>query len=221
MKKYIYYLIITIFSMILASCNKDSFNYPPGTVGISKITTYAIITVTGPDYVPVPVGGTFTDPGVTAKTGTVDVKVVTTGSVNTDAAGVYLLTYTATNSDGFSVTANRYVVVYATDATAQANDFSGNYARSTNGSIAVWTKIAPGVYTVFNPGGAPGTSLTVVVFNPSGYNVFIPPQIAGGSPTSSSNESTTPGATPGTLAQYKMEIVNPGYGPAIRTFDKI
>ncbi len=221
MKRYISYLTIVLFSVILASCNKDSFNYKPGYVGISKITTYPIITVTGAAYVAVPKGGTYTDPGVTATAGSASVKVVTTGTPNTNAVGVYLVTYTATNTDGFSATSSRTVAVYSTDATAQANDFSGNYARSTNGSVAVWTKIAPGVYTVFNPGGAPGTNLTVIAFNQTGYAVFIPQQIAGGSPTSSATESSTPGATPGTLAQYKWQIINPGYGTSVRTFNKI
>lgn len=220
MKKNIRYLALVICT-IFASCNKDDFNYKPGYVGISKITTYPVITLTGSAYVAVPLGGAYTDPGVKANAGAASVKVVTTGTINTNAAGVYLLTYTATNTDGFSVTANRYVAVYSTDATAQSNDFSGDYARNTNGSIAGWTKIAPGVYTVFNPGGAPGTNLTVIAFNQTGYNVFIPQQIAGGSPTSSTAESSTPGTTPGTLAQYKMEIVNPGYGTAVRTFNKI
>src|ERR1700731_1925181 len=102
MKTYMNYLMIAVLSMVLVSCNKDSFNYPPGMVGISKITTFPIITVTGATYVPIQVGGIYTEPGVTAKAGSADVKVVTTGSVNTNAAGVYLLTYTATNTDGFN-----------------------------------------------------------------------------------------------------------------------
>ncbi len=220
MKRYISYLTIVLVSMMLASCNKDSFNYKPGYVGLSKITTYPTITVSGAAYVAVPKGGTYTDPGVTATAGSATVKVVTTGLPNTNTVGVYLVTYTATNADGFSATASRTVAVYSTDATAQNNDFSGKYARNTNGSLALWTKIAPGVYTVFNPGGAPGTNLTVVVFNQTGYQIFIPSQIAGGSPTSSASESTVPGVTPGTLASYKMEIVNPGYGTSVRTFIK-
>ncbi len=221
MKKYINYLIIGVFSIAFASCQKDSFNYPEGHVGISKITVYPEITVTGAEIVAVAKGGTYTDPGVKATAGTATVPVVTTGLPNTGVAGVYTVTYTATNTDGFSATATRTVAVYATDAGAAANNFSGDYARNTNGSIASWTKIAPGVYTVFNPGGAPGTDLTVVVFNPTGNQVYIPSQIAGGNPTSSSTESSTPGATPGTLAQYKMVIVNPGYGASVRTFNKL
>jgi hypothetical protein len=220
MKKYISYIGLLIFSSILFSCNKDNFDYPDGYVGISKITTYPTITVKGAAYIVIPKGGTFTDPGVTAVAGTATVPVVATGLPNTNTVGVYLVTYTATNTDGFSATASRTVVVYSTDATAVNNDFSGNYARSTNGSLAVWTKLAPGVYSVFNPGGAPGTNLTVIAFNQTGYNVFIPSQIAGGNPTSSASETSTPGTVAGTLKSYAMQIVNPTYGPAVRTFVK-
>jgi hypothetical protein len=219
MKKHIKYIGLLFVVMTTFSCNKDNFNYKTGYVGISKITQYPNITVTGPAYVAVPKGGVYTDPGVSAKAGTADVKVVTTGLPDVNTAGVYTVTYTAVNADGFAATASRTVAVYSTDVTAQNNDFSGSYARNINGQLAVWTKLAPGVYTVFNPGGAPGTNLTVVVFNPTGNQIFIPSQIAGGSPTSSAHESTVPGAG-GTLVSYKMEIVNPGYGTATRTFVK-
>ena len=138
--------------------------------------------------------------------------------MTTTAPGVYTVVYSAVNDDGFTASARRTVVVYSTDATAAANDLSGNYARTTNASVAVWTKIAPGVYTVFNPGGAPGTNLTVVAINPTGFTIDIPQQQSSdGSVTSSSGESYTPTPAP---AKYTMVIVNPGYGTAARTFVK-
>ncbi len=220
MKKYIAFIAIALVAIVTASCNKDNFNYPPGTVGISKITYFPVITVKGALYYPIAKGTAYTDPGVTATGGGASIPVVTTGTVNVNTPGVYTLTYTATNSDGFPATASRTVIVYSTDATATNNDFSGNYARTTNGSIAAWTKIAPGVYTIFNPGGAPGTNLTVVAINPTGYTISIPSQIAGGAPTSSASETATPGVPVTTLSKYSMEIVNPGYGTSIRTFIK-
>jgi len=175
--------------------------------------------VTGPDYVVIQAGDAYTEPGVSAKAGSADVPVKASAISTTDP-GVYLITYTATNSDGFSATATRHVVVYSTAPSAQNNDFSGDYARNTNGSIATWTKLAPGVYSVFNPGGAPGTDLTVIVFNDTGSHVYIPLQAASdGTITNSAQESSTPGPA-GTLAQYKWEIVNIGYGTAVRTFNK-
>ncbi len=219
MKKYIRYIGFVLTGILFFSCQKDSFNYKPGYVGSSKITIYPTITVTGPDYVVIPQGATFTDPGVSAKAGSANVPVKAT-TISTANAGVFLITYTATNSDGFSATASRHVVVYATDPSAENNDFSGNYARNTNGSIATWTKLAPGVYSVFNPGGAPGTNLTVIAFNDTGNHVFIPLQAASdGTITNSAQESSTPGPN-GTLTQYKWEIVNIGYGTSVRTFNK-
>lgn len=219
MKKYISYIGLMLIGMLIFSCQKESFNYKPGYVGISKITTYPVITLTGADYVLVAKGSTYTDPGATAKAGTADVPVKVS-TISTATAGVFIVTYTATNTDGFSVTASRHVVVYSTDASAQNNDFSGDYARNTNGSIATWTKLGPGVYSVFNPGGAPGTDLTVIAFNDTGSHVYIPQQSASdGTATSSAQETSTPGPG-GTLASYRWEIVNIGYGTAVRTFNK-
>ncbi|MDR6944552.1 immunoglobulin-like domain-containing protein [Mucilaginibacter pocheonensis] len=227
MKRYINYLaILTISSILLTACNKDNFNYKAGYVGQSKITNYAVFTVkgatavSGVNYTAVAKGSAYTEPGVEAKAGSATLKVTTKGTVNTSTPGVYVISYSATNSDGFDATAQRFVVVYSTDATAASNNFSGNYARNTNGSIAAWTKLAPGVYAVNNPGGAPGTNLTVVVFNNTGNKVFIPEQVSSdGSVTSSDNESTVAGPG-GTLTQYSMKIVNPGYGTSVRTFIK-
>lgn len=227
MKRYINYLaILAISSILLAACNKDNFKYKAGYVGDSKITNYAVFTlkgatvVSGVNYTTVAKGGTYTEPGVEAKAGAATLKVTTKGTVNTSTPGIYVITYSATNSDGFDATAQRFVVVYSTDATAASNNFAGNYARNTNGSVAAWTKIAPGTYAVNNPGGAPGTNLTVVVFNNTGNTIFIPEQVSSdGSVTSSSSESSTPGPG-GTLSQYSMKIVNPGYGTSVRTFIK-
>lgn len=211
---------LILVGMIMFSCNKDSFNYPAGYVGTSKITYYPAVTLTGSTYMAVAKGSTYTDPGAAATAGGQSIKVTTTGTVNTSAVGVYLVNYTAINSDGFPATATRYVAVYSTDATAVNNDFSGSYLRAATGASAVWTKIAPGVYTISNPGGAVGVSLTVIAFNPTGNSITIPSQIAGGNPTSSAQESTVAGATPGTLASYKMQILNPGYGTSVRSFTK-
>lgn len=205
------------FLSIIASCSKDKIINTHDRVGISKVTYYPILTLTGNSIIAIPNGTAYTDPGVKAQAAGADVPVTTSGTVDANTDGVYTLTYSAVNSDGYSASATRKVVVYTTAADAAANDLSGNYARTTNGSVATWTKIAPGVYTVFNPGGAPGTNLTVVAINPSGFNISIPEQLASdGSPTSSTNESYT-NSNP---AKYSWKIVNPGYGTALRTFIK-
>lgn len=206
--------------MFLAACNKDNINNTDDRVGISRVTHFPVLTMGGQRYMATPVGTPFVDPGVTAKEGSNTIPVTVSGNVNYNTPGVYNLTYTAINKDSFPASLTRTVVVYSTDAGAAAKDLSGNYARNTNGSVATWTKIAPGVYTVFNPGGAPGTNLTAVAINPTGNTIKIPSQITNdGNTTSSSTESYTPGAG-STPAQYSWVILNPGYGTGVRTFVK-
>jgi hypothetical protein len=207
-------LVIALFSLV--SCNKDKINNTADKVGISKVTHFPILTVKGDNIIAIANGSTYNEPGVTAKAGDADVPVTTSGTVNTSQDGVYTLTYTAVNSDGFSASATRTVAVYTTAADAASHDLSGTYLRAATGSSAVWTKIAPGVYSVFNPGGSPGTNLTVVAINPSGFKISIPPQMAGGAITSSSSEVYT-NSTPPT---YSWKIINPGYGTGLRTFVK-
>ena len=213
----IFIVIISAVSFLCA-CNKEgNFDYPEGTVGISKITNFPILTVNGEEYMAVPVGGTYTEPGVTAKEGESDLTVTTSGSVNTATVGVYTLTYSAVNKDGFSASAKRFVAVYSTDASAASHDLSGSYLRAATGVTNTWEKLAPGVYKVDNPGGAAGVNLVVFLFNPTGFIIDIPSQVSNDGNTTSSTDEVYNDTVP---ASYSMKIVNPGYGPALRTFVK-
>lgn len=213
-------ILVSIFIIgFLGSCNKkDNFNYPAGTVGGSKITYFPVLTMAGDDHMAVPLNGTYTDPGVTAKEGENDLTVTVTGSVDVTTVGVYDLTYSAINKDGFAASVKRYVAVYETDATAAAHDLSGNYLRPITGVINTWELIAPGVYKVTNPGAAAtGGGLIVFLFNPTGYTIMIPPQVAtDGNITASNTESYDPGPP----AKYSMAIENPTYGTQVRFFEK-
>lgn len=223
MKKLIIFSFLAV--VFMAACNEKDIIDNAQQVGISKVTYYPTVTVTGAGYIAVAKGTAFTDPGGTGEAGGASVPVVTSGTVNINTVGVYIVTYTATNTDGFTASARRFVVVYSTDAGATANDFSGNYARTTNGSVATWTKIAPGTYQVFNPGGAPGTNLTIIAFNPTGNTINVPNQPASdGSATSCTADAA--GTDPnivyhaGPPANYAWKVVNAGYGPAVRSFVK-
>jgi len=207
MKKYL--IILIAFVLSFTSCEKE-------TEGVSKETTFPIMTRNGDEFVYLTKGATFNDPGVTAKEGDTELTVTSTGAVNTSVAGVYTITYSAVNSDGFPGSILRKVVVSDTSPEAALINLSGNYARSTNGSVAVWTRVAPGVYSVFNPGGAPGTNLTVIVFHPTASRLYIPNQVSSdGSITYSSAESYNP-----LTGTYTWIIENPGYGRGARTFVK-
>jgi len=216
MKRYLAIIILGVVSMVYSSCKKESFDYPEGYVGISKITVFPILTMKGDKYVAVAKGATYTDAGATAAAGTSTIEVKTTGLPNTATAGVYLITYSATNSDGFAATATRSVVVYDTKADAVANDFSGNYLRAATGTITKWTKLAPGAYLVNNPGGAAtGTTVNVIAINPTGNTIDIPQQNTDSGPWGSNTESKDL-----ITGNYSWAVENPGYGTAVRTFVK-
>ncbi|MGE5521108.1 MAG: immunoglobulin-like domain-containing protein [Candidatus Dadabacteria bacterium] len=215
MKK-LHYIFILASLLFTFSCKEDLTSE-----GVSRVTTYVKLTMTGENFMSIPVGSSYTEPGIAAKEGETTVDVTTTGTVDTSKPGVYTISYGATNKDGFPVSEDRIVCVY--DATAAANDFSGNYARTSNGSVAVWKKVAPGMYTVNNPGGAPGTNLTIHVFNPTGNILRVPSQVSSdGSITSAVNATGGDEITmnPGPPASYLWIILNPGYGTGKRTFNK-
>lgn len=216
MKKYSILLFVLI--ALIASCSKDKINNTADKVGISKVTFFPILTMKGDNVIAVQNGASFTDPGVTAKAGETVVPVTTLGTVNTSQNGVYAITYSAVNSDGFSASLVRTIAVYTTDADAASHDLSGSYLREATGVLSYWTKLAPGVYLVANPGGAvSGAGLTVIAFNSSGYIVSVPDQRSSDGNTSSASSITF---TNGNPAKYSWVFNNPGYGTSLRKFVK-
>ena len=211
-------LFYSLLTLLIVACNKNDIHNTDEEVGISRVTHYAVLTLKGEKYMTIVLGSSFTDPGITAKEGSNDINYTTSGSVNTNVAGVYTLTYTAINKDGFPASIVRTVIVYSTDAGAEANDFSGTYVRLATGFASTWTKLGPGVYIVSNPGGASiGTSVTVIVFNSTGNNIYIPSQtIVDGSELTSTDGIYTPGSP----AKYDWKILNQSYGTGLRTFIK-
>jgi len=216
MKKYLNIIAIGILGMTLSSCEKDSFNYSEGMVGISKVTVFPTLTLKGERYVAIARGSTYTDAGADAKVGETTADVVITGQVNPAVPGVYTLVYSAANSDGFSASRSRSVVVYDTQADAAANDLSGTYLREATGAFSIWSKIAPGVYLVVNPGGAlAGTGVTVIAVNPTGSTISIPQQDTDSGPWGSRSENYDL-----VRKSYTWVVLNPGYGTGSRTFVK-
>jgi hypothetical protein len=217
------FIFITI--SILLSCNKTDFDYPEGKVGRSRIIYYPQVTTQGQRLLIINQGSAFTDPGVSATLNGQKVQYTTTGSVNTSTPGVYNLTYTAQNQEGFNASDWRTVVVVGNDVAN--NDFSGTYMRYSAGApfgqTSIWTKTAPGVYTVDNPGGAAtGYGYTVTAVNYTGRNVIIPQQIATDPSTGSAGEVSSSVATFSATQPltYSWQFFAGGYGTAARTFVK-
>lgn len=96
----------------------------------SRITYYPVLEIQGDDFVQVPIGTSYTEEGCKATLNGEDYtsKVVTSGSVDTNKAGLYTITYSATNVDGFTVSTERTVAVCDPSITT---DISGTYVVQT------------------------------------------------------------------------------------------
>ena len=201
----------------MSACNKSAdFNYPAGTVGISKVIFYPSVTINSSRLIIINQGDTYTDPGVTAILNNASTPFTTTGSVNTATAGVYKLLYTASNPQGYTASDWRTVVVI--DNSVASNDFSGTYLRAATGVTSTWTKSAKGVYTVENAGGAAvGAGLTLIAVNYTGAKMSIPHQISGDYGEVSSASETYTNTAP---IKYSWIFNAGGYGTSLRTFVK-
>ncbi len=106
MKK-LYILAMAALSLF-ASCDKESEDN-------SFVTTYANIEMNGDELMMVQKGSDFKDPGCVVTIGGEKVDYETSGSVDVNQGGLYELSYSKTNADGYTSTATRQVVVYDYD----------------------------------------------------------------------------------------------------------
>ena len=142
MKKYISIILAAVLVLFTAGCKKES-------AGVTRITYYPTITLSGDEYVFVNTGSTFTDPGFEAVMNGEDVssQVVITTDLDTSTPGLYVISYSLVNSDGISAAAKRYVIVR--DAT---DTVSGWYTCQT-GTNRVYSGPVPysGYSVLFYP----------------------------------------------------------------------
>lgn len=124
MKKYISILAVSLAMVSLTSCDKD-------TEGLTDITYYPVLEMDGPVYDKATAGQPFNDPGCTATLNGEDVsaqiEVISSLNFSSPTPGYYSIVYSVTNSDGFSASATRYVLV------SDPNDpASGYYTVNTD-----------------------------------------------------------------------------------------
>lgn len=193
------------------SCNKkDDFNYPPGKVGISKITYFALLSLSGDQYMSVVQGQSFTDPGCTATVNGASVPVTTSGSVDINTVGLYVVTYSAVNADGYAASTSRTVAVLPSAETAGV-DISGSYYYvSTGANNSTVTKVAPGFYSTTNCWSS-GTSIPILFICVDGANIIIPNQTTGYGPVEG-----TGSLTPGGALTYVVSLLAYGINNSAR-----
>jgi hypothetical protein len=211
MKKYSQIFFIFLSTVFLTSCEKDD------TANVSRVTFFPSIILNGQQWNTVKQGGTWVDPGATAFEGSVEITPVVGGDVvDTNVPGVYTITYTALNKDGYAATEYRYVGVIAPDV--EGLDMSGRYRRNAAAmGISTVTKISDNFYSSDNVGGvaAPGPATTVYFYHYQGNKLGVPLQLVAGAPFYCTNATVELGV------KYSWVVINSGYGAALRTFVKI
>ena len=144
MKKiYLFGLLLAGVLLGLTSCNDDKDELTD-----SRLTYYADLQMQGDEFMAIPVGTPFVDPGCTGTLAgediTSQIKIVGADDVDTNTLGFYDITYTAYGSDGFPASVTRTVCVYDPSVTT---DMSGDYTVQ-EGSFRYW--FSTGVTVMFS-----------------------------------------------------------------------
>jgi hypothetical protein len=144
MKKNLILLLSAALLVMATGCEKTS-------KGVTKITYYPVITLQGDNPYVVQLGGGFTEPGYSATLDgedyTPNVKV--SSNVNSDVPGIYSITYSATNPDGYSWSTTRDV--YVLNPGGVANVYLANCSMGSRQYKNIPTVIKPisdGVYEI-------------------------------------------------------------------------
>jgi hypothetical protein len=212
------YIFFFLVALLLFGCNKDEVNNTADRVGISTVTRFPVFTMNGDKYMSVVKGTAYTEPGVTAKEGTAAIPVQSSGQVNTAVVGVYTLTYSAINKDGFPGTITRTVAVLPAAETAGTN-IAGAYQNIGAFSYtAQMDKLAAGFYQVNNIWG--GNSAAIVpsyVITSNGQSIIVPTNAL--SPYGRLNGTGTLDAA-GNMV-YTLNLLDQGISGAIKNWKKL
>ncbi|MDE1919714.1 MAG: DUF5011 domain-containing protein, partial [Patescibacteria group bacterium] len=123
----------------------------------STDTTPPVVTLNGSAAMQITVGDAFTDPGATATDnvdGNLTAKIVETGAVNAATAGIYTLTYSATDAAGNTGSASRVVTVAAPSSTTSS---STTTATSTSTTSSTTTSTATSTTTTSTATSTPAS----------------------------------------------------------------
>lgn len=204
-------LIAALPVLVMTGCKKET------TEEVSKVVkvSYPEITLNGPALVVVATGGSYTDAGAKLKddiTGAITNIMPSSNPVNTAQPGLYVVTFSAKNANGFETTASRLVAV--TGVTGTTNR-AGTYLRTVTGENCYITRIAEGVYELKNPPGFSGSRETKLIMVETALNVYVCPQ----QPTTDFGNMSVININFNATG-VTWNVVNPGFGTGTRTFIK-
>lgn len=103
----LYWAMLAFAALWMSSCDDDS------TAGMTRITYYPELTLEGATKLYLDKGTSYVEPGYSAELNGENVtdQVNVVSNVNTANSGVYSISYTIVNADGFSKSASRTVIV--------------------------------------------------------------------------------------------------------------
>ncbi len=162
-------LITLIFTgLLFMACSTDD------TANVSAITNYATITLNGESLEILFLGDPYTEKGAVSIAGSEVLPTTITGTVDTNTIGVYKITYSAKNNDGFSSSKTRTVIVMS--AQPSTIDLTGTFFR--NGNANNVTKISDRVYVCDNATGynVDADKITLTFYNLDDKQIYAPYQ---------------------------------------------
>ena len=152
MKANIFFSALSLSAaLLLAGCDKD-------TEGVTGITYYPSLSLDGDETVYVDKGASYDEPGFYAELNGEDVsdQVSVVSDVDTEVSGVYSVSYSLVNADGFASSVTRKVVV-----TDPNDPVEGIYS------------VTPDSYRIYNGATvAYGSSYDILVLNQGDYYYF-------------------------------------------------
>jgi hypothetical protein len=206
-------LLLTACYIFVGCAKEEKINNTETQVGQSKVTFFVDLELNGPEYLSIVKDGSFTDPGATATENGKPVTVKIGTELNKSVPGLYRVSYSATNVDGFSKTVFRNVFVLPAAETPGV-DLSGSYSLTGAALVSDFVKVAPGAYYGGNI-NHPSTPISGYFMSSDGINIIIPNQ---STPYGSMNGSGT--YTPGTQKiVWTINIPSQGY-TRTRTFTR-
>lgn len=211
MKKIIALLIILSTGLISISCDNEDTN------GVSKVTNYPTITINGDKTIVLTQGDTYNEQSAQALAGSQVLPLETEGTVDTSIPGVYKITYSATNDDGFPASSVRTVIVLSNQPSSI--NLEGVFIRS--GNINNVTRLADRKYICDNATGyitGNENNLTLTFYNIDDTKIYAPFQ-ENASATGISAESNIGTIT--SANKFSWVIFASGFfGTAVRTFNR-
>jgi hypothetical protein len=214
MKKIVLYTIMATLILGIGACKKIENQAPSKVVKV----TYPGLILKGDEAVTVNVGGTYTDAGATLTddiTGAVSDVEGDVSGIDLSTEGLYFVTFTAANANGYETTITRPVAV--TDV-PDAFDISGEYLCAARGGTANLIKVSRGLFKTDNLNGGVTALGSIYMMVKSDLTIDIPVQYTtdGGFTGNYVDEELT--LSPDT--NYVYAINASGFGTAPRLFEK-